>query len=228
VNAGECTDVSLARSERDVSGLPDAEILDDESRAWVRDLRPEEPGRDAAVDRLHALLLRVARAEAARRRPGLPDPVLSEIEDLCVQAASDAVVAILRKLDDYHGAARFTTWACKFVIIEFSSRLRRRVWHGRELKTDAASWERFVDTRPSAQQTVEYRQVLDVLGRAVEEDLSDRQRMVFSAAVLDEVSIDVLAGRLGSTRGALYKTVYDARSKLRLALARAGHEEVLA
>jgi RNA polymerase sigma-70 factor (ECF subfamily) len=154
--------------------------------------------------------------------------VLSEIEDLCVQAASDAVVAILRKLDDYHGAARFTTWACKFVIIEFSSRLRRRVWHGRELKTDAASWERFVDTRPSAQQTVEYRQVLDVLGRAVEEDLSDRQRMVFSAAVLDEVPIDVLAGRLGSTRGALYKTVYDARSKLRLALARAGHEEVLA
>lgn len=229
VNPGERTDASVARSPREISGQSGGAAAPDmESRTWVRDLRVEAHRRDAAVTRLHVLLLRVARTEASRRRSRLPDAVLNELDDLCVQAASDAVVAILGKLDDYRGAARFTTWASKFVILEFSSRLRCRVWHRRELKADAATWERFADQAPSAQQTVEYRQVFDVLDRAVEEDLSERQRMVFSAAVLEDVPIDVLAERLGSTRGAVYKTVYDARSKLRGALARAGYGEVLA
>lgn len=228
VSAGERTDVSLPRSAPEVSGLPPRLELDEESRAWVRELRSEGPAHDEAVGRLHALLLRVARAEAARRRPRLPDAIVSELDDICVQAASDAVVAILRKLDDFQGAARFTTWACKFVIVELSSRVRRRAWRGREVAPDAAAWERITDAAPSAQQSLEYRQLLDVLGRAVEEDLSDRQRLVFSAAVLEEVPIDVLAERLGSTRGAVYKVVHDARSKLRGALVRAGHEEALA
>lgn len=229
MNPDERTDASVPPFQPEVPGLlGNRATLDEESRTWLHDLRPAAPRRDLAVNGLHALLLRVARSEASRRRPRLPDPVLNDVEDLCVQAASDAVVAILRKLGDYQGTARFTTWAAKFVILEFSSRLRRRAWHGRELKADPASWERFADTAPSAQQTVEYRQVLDVLDRAVEEDLSERQRMVFSAAVLEEVPIDVLAERLGSTRGAVYKTVHDARSKLRGALARAGHGEALA
>jgi RNA polymerase sigma-70 factor (ECF subfamily) len=228
VNPRERTGASRARSQHELSGPATAAALDEESRAWVSDLQPDVPRRNATVNRLHDLLLRVARSEASRRRGRLPDAVLNELDDLCVQAASDAVVAILRKLDDYRGAARFTTWASKFVILEFSSRLRRRSWHRRELKADPASWERFADKAPTAQQTVEYRQVLDVLDRAVAEDLSERQRMVFSAAVLEDVPIDVLAERLGSTRGAVYKIVYDARSKLRGALARAGHGEALA
>jgi RNA polymerase sigma-70 factor (ECF subfamily) len=42
------------------------------------------------------------------------------------------------------------------------------------------------------------------------------------------VPIDVLADRLGSTRGALYKTLHDARRKLRAYLEQRGlqlHEE---
>lgn len=228
VSPGERTDVPLSRAAPDVSGLTHRPGLDDASSAWLRELRSEGPAHDDAVGRLHALLLRVARAEAARRRPGLPDTIVSELDDICVQAASDGVVAILRKLDEFEGAARFTTWASKFVILELSSRVRRRAWRGREIASDPAVWERLTDDAPSAQQSLEYRQLLDVLGRAVEEDLSDRQRLVFSAAVLEEVPIDVLAERLGSTRGAVYKVVHDARSKLRGALLRAGHEEALA
>jgi RNA polymerase sigma-70 factor (ECF subfamily) len=37
------------------------------------------------------------------------------------------------------------------------------------------------------------------------------------------VPIDVLAERLGSTRGALYKTIHDARGKLRRRLEADGH-----
>jgi hypothetical protein len=43
---------------------------------------------------------------------------------------------------------------------------------------------------------------------------SPRQRRVLLAVVLD----DVLAERLGTTRGALYKTIHDARARLRAAL----------
>ena len=42
------------------------------------------------------------------------------------------------------------------------------------------------------------------------------------ALAVNGVSIDVLADRLGTTRGALYKTLHDARRKLRAHLADRG------
>jgi RNA polymerase sigma-70 factor (ECF subfamily) len=51
---------------------------------------------------------------------------------------------------------------------------------------------------------------------------------VFQAAAMDEVPIDVLAERLGSSRGAIYKILHDARGKLRRALISAGHGEATA
>lgn len=205
------------------SAVPEPATLDAESRVWLNDLRAEGSVRDRAAGRLHELLLRVARAEAVRRRARLPGEVVEELDDLCVQAASDAVVAVLRKLDEFRGTARFTTWACKFVILEFSTRLRRRVWRGRPVETDGRVWERLADATPSAQKTIEHRELLAALGQAVERDLTERQRLVFTAAVLDEVPIDVLAERLDSNRGAIYKVLHDARSKLRDALAGQGY-----
>ena len=46
--------------------------------------------------------------------------------------------------------------------------------------------------------------------------------MVFVALALNEVPIDVLTERMGTTRGALYKTLHDARKRLRAAV---GEEE---
>ncbi len=54
--------------------------------------------------------------------------------------------------------------------------------------------------------------------RAVAEQLTSRQRDVFIAVVVHQVPIDVLADRQSSTRGAIYKTLYDARRKLRAEL----------
>jgi RNA polymerase sigma-70 factor (ECF subfamily) len=45
--------------------------------------------------------------------------------------------------------------------------------------------------------------------------LTPHQRAVLVALTLRGVPIDVLAERLGTTRGALYKTLHDARRKLR-------------
>jgi RNA polymerase sigma-70 factor (ECF subfamily) len=57
----------------------------------------------------------------------------------------------------------------------------------------------------------------------VHEELTQHQREVFTALALNEVPIDVLAERLDTTRGALYKTLHDARRKLRAELEAAGH-----
>lgn len=201
---------------------------DEESATLVQDLLRPGLVRDAAITRLHALLLRVARAEAGRRRTRLPDRVLEEVDDLCVQAANDAVMNILRKLHEFRGAARFTTWACKFVIFEVSTRLRRHAWRHRAVETSDTAWSQLPDVAPSALRTMEYQELTVALQRAVRERLTDRQRTVFQAATVDEVPIDVLAERYGSSRGAIYKTLHDARRKLRDALTLAGYAEHLA
>jgi RNA polymerase sigma-70 factor (ECF subfamily) len=202
--------------------MPSA-VRDLESVRWLRELGADGASRDAAAARLHDLLLRVARGEAARRRSTLPDRGLEELDDLCAQAAGDATMAVLAKLADFRGEARFTTWACKFVIFEISTRLRRHAWRHRRVETDETVWERLPDQRRSALESIQDQEVLGALDRAIGQDLTGRQRLVFRAAVLDEVPIDVLAERLGSSRGAVYKTLHDARRKLRQALAAQGY-----
>ena len=205
--------------------MTNALVLDDESAEWIRALQPQAAGRDDAVARLHALLLRATRSEASRRRPTLPPRVLDEIDHLCVEAASDAVLAILAKLESYRGAARFTTWACKFAILETSSRLRRAAWRNRRVEIDDSIWDRLPDSAPPALQRIEQRQLLAALRRAIEEQLTERQRFIFQSVTMDEVPTDVLAERLGTTRGAIYKTLHDARAKLRRALEESGHQD---
>ena len=62
---------------------------------------------------------------------------------------------------------------------------------------------------------MEQSELLATLQRAITELLTPHQRSVLVASVLNGVPIDVLAERLGSTRGAIYKTLHDARRKLR-------------
>ena len=60
------------------------------------------------------------------------------------------------------------------------------------------------------------------LQTGIETALTDHQRAVLVAITLNDVPIDVLAERLDTTRGALYKTLHDARKKLRSHIAEKG------
>jgi RNA polymerase sigma-70 factor (ECF subfamily) len=175
---------------------------------WVAALRG--PQRDAAVADLHALLLRAASFELHRR--DVHD------DDLAMEAADDALMAILGKLDTFRGASRFTTWAYKFALLEAGVKARRRAWRGREIVIDEERWPEIPDTGQSAHERLEQEERLRDLRDAVRTVLTPRQREVFSALALNEIPIDVLAERTGSTRGALYKTLHDARRKLRDAI----------
>lgn len=197
---------------------------DADNAAWLRDLA-SPAGREAAAARLHGYLLRIARMEAGRRRASLPARGAEEVDDLCIQAANDALLGVLAKLGEFRGEARFTTWAAKFAIFEVSTRLRRHAWRQRQVHPDERVWDTLADHAPPALQALEGTETLALLARVVREELTERQRRVFQAAVLDEVPIDVLAGEAGTSRGAIYKVLHDARAKLRRALRRHEGEE---
>jgi len=189
---------------------------DRESTEWLERLRSDGVARDRAIADLHDLLVRAARHEAERRRGALPLHVAAGLEELTMQAADDAVVLILRKLDTYRGASRFTTWAYKFAIFEISSALRREAWRDRSVAVDDAAWDRMAEGAATEPHRVaEFRELIGDVRRFVLTDLSPRQRQVFTAVVVEGVPIDVLAARFGSNRGAIYKTLHDARAKLR-------------
>jgi RNA polymerase sigma-70 factor (ECF subfamily) len=194
-------------------------------RNWVDALRAEGIEREEALAELHELLLRAARFELSRRRAALAHVRGEELDDLAVQAADDALVAVLAKLDTFRGASRFTTWAYKFALLEAGVRVRRRAWQGREVVLEPESWPAFADEGPSVERGREDAELLAALQRAVREELSDHQRRVFTALALNEVPIDVLSERMDTTRGALYKTLHDARRKLRAELAAEGYIE---
>ena len=191
-------------------------------RDWVAELSGSGAGRERAVAELHGLLLRGARFEIGRRRASLSHIASSDVDDLAMQAADDALVAILGKLDVYNGSARFTTWAYKFVLLEAAVKARRKAWQAREVVLDGDGWASHPAAGPTAQDAAESNELLRAIRAAVESELTAHQRQVLTALALDGVPIDVLAERLGTTRGALYKTLHDARRKLRGALAAAG------
>jgi RNA polymerase sigma-70 factor (ECF subfamily) len=201
---------------------PTSVPLDGESREWLRGLRAEGPERDEALARLHALLLRAARFEVGRRRALLPHLRGNDLDDIAFQAADDALMSVLRRLDDFRGASRFTTWAYKFALLEAAVKLRKRAWQGREIPLEPEAWNVLSTVSSGPEVEVEQREALHAVTDGIEQALTARQRDVLLALAVNGVPIDVLAERLDTTRGALYKTLHDARRKLRTHLEERG------
>jgi RNA polymerase sigma-70 factor (ECF subfamily) len=195
---------------------------DTESRAWIADLEDSGQRRDEAVARLHKLLLGAARFEVNRRRATLPHLRGDDFDDLAMQSADDALVAVLSKLDTYKGDSKFTTWAYKFALLEAAVKLRRRAWQGREVPLAPEIWPLLASDTASPASSAESGELFEELQKAIAEELTAHQREVLVATTLNGVPIDVLAERLNTTRGALYKTLHDARQKLRACLANRG------
>ncbi|HEV8686830.1 MAG TPA: sigma-70 family RNA polymerase sigma factor [Gaiellaceae bacterium] len=205
-----------------VAAAAPATPLDPDSREWLRGLRADGAVREDAVARLHGLLLRAARFEVARRRPTLPHLRGNELDDIATEAADDALMSVLKRLDDFRGASRFTTWVYKFALLEAAVKLRKRAWQGREVPLEPESWSLFSSTGLEPDAEAEQSELLSTLQSAIEDVLTPHQRQVLVALALNGVPIDVLAERLSTNRGALYKTLHDARRKLRKHLRECG------
>ena len=201
---------------------PVVTLLDRETRDWLTRLRSDGAVRDQAVADLHALLLRAARFETSRRRAVHPH-LRGDLDDIAQEAADDALLAVLARLDDVRGLSRFTTWAYKFALNHAAVKVRKRAWQGRELPVEEEAWGVFASGRPGPDAEAEQSELLGAIRAGIDEVLTPHQRNVLVALALNEVPIDVLAERRDTTRGALYKTLHDARRKLRRHLEAGGY-----
>jgi RNA polymerase sigma-70 factor (ECF subfamily) len=196
---------------------------DRESGRWVQQLRVGHPRRERTVQKLHDMLRRAAFHELSRRRGRLGPIDGPELEDLAQQAADDALMNILGRLDDFRGLSRFTTWAYKFVVFEVSGKVARHAWRRQPPSREELAFEQLPDQlSPRPGERLEQREQLDALSAAID-GLTERQREVFVAIALNEVPIDVLAVQLRTNRNAIYKNLFDARRNLRARMAAAGH-----
>ncbi|MER6976184.1 sigma-70 family RNA polymerase sigma factor [Streptomyces carpinensis] len=180
------------------------------------------PQYEQACTRLHELLVRMAMDEAFRRGPRylIAGP---ELNDLAHQAAADALMRITHKIREFRGDARFTTWAFRFVVLEVSSKLGRHFWRVSNTRFDLDEWAQVPDrsgTDPVS--NWQARELVEATRDAVETALSTHQRQVFTA-VVNGIPLETLASELDTNRNALYKTMFDARKKLRAQLIASGH-----
>jgi RNA polymerase sigma-70 factor (ECF subfamily) len=204
--------------------VPGRGRLDRESAECRQPLGGGAPHRrDAALARLRVLLLRASRGEAARRSAAL-GVAGSELDDVVQQAADDALLAIVGKLGEFRGDSRFTTWAYKFAVLEVAGKLTRHAWRRAAPSRLEEDWELLPDRFGfGPAEAAEWGELFVLLRRAVDEDLTRRQRRIFVAVVLQGVPLDVLVEELGSNRNAIYKSLFDARRKLRARLVANGY-----
>lgn len=192
-----------------------------EPRDWLADLAAPGRDRDRALRDLHGLMIRAARHQVWRMRPMLAGAGHDTFEELANQAADDALARLLAKVHTFGGRSRFTTWAYKFAILQAATEVRRHAWRNREVRLDDAGvWP---DKHAGPEQHAEAIDLATALGRAMAVALTGYQRRIAVALLVDGVPVDVLADRLGTTRGALYKTLHEARTRLRRHLAGTGH-----
>ena len=100
------------------------------------------------------------------------------------------------------------------VILGVPAKLGRHCRRNRPVQAADDAWERIPDrVGADPAQHAESRELAQAVRRAVTEALSERQRSVFVAIVVEGIPLDALAADLGSTRNAIYKTMFDARRR---------------
>jgi RNA polymerase sigma-70 factor (ECF subfamily) len=217
----------VERPEELVEG-PDqlAPSLDAASADWISALTSTGPAREAGLARLHELLVRVAAGELHRREvsSGISGP---ELDDLAHQAAADAMLAIIAKLDSFRGESRFTTWAYRFAVLEVSAKLGRHYWRRHPVGSlDAEDWERLPDRFGiDPGEHAAHGEMIAAIRRAVEQELTGRQRRLFVAVVLNGIPLDAVVIQTGMNRNSIYKAIFDARRKIRAFLVANGYLE---
>lgn len=191
----------------------------DDEVGWVERLRTPGPIGDAAVRHLHDLLLRAARYQVAQmgdtHRFGA-----ARLDEIVHAAADEAAMSVLQRLGDFEGRSKFTTWAYKFGVLQTAVEVRRVAWRQRELELGICA-ER-ASAAPTPAEIAESSELSREVSVAVHRCLTSHQRRVALALLVEGIPIDVLAERLGTNRNALYKTLHDARRRLRADLTERG------
>ena len=215
LSASDRPSVARTANGRGADAMP-RRTLDAESRSWWQRLHAPEPIRGWAIAELYERLRREAAFHVRQRAASLARFPRSDIDDVATQAAGDALVVLLRKLEDYRGDSQFLTWARRFAALEAPVSIRRRL--GRDRVRISDDPERVVDVADlgeSAHDRAEAHELLKSVGRVLRDELTPRQRTVLTEVAINGTSTGALAEQLETTPGAIYKSLHDARLKVR-------------
>lgn len=184
------------------------------------ELRDEQARGEALAD-LRDYLLRAAYVYLNRRRQDLSHLDQRELEHLAEDFSQEALIQILDKLDTFRAESKFTTWAYRFVINIAAGDLRLHRWRTVSMDVQAGGEEvplfTFVgdEQAPDPESLAARHEILELLYRIIDEDLSERQRFALVSIHFYAVPVPVVARQLGSTPNNVYKLVHDARRKLK-------------
>ena len=199
---------------------------------WLSDLRAEGDAREAALEDLHAIVLR-----------GLPfalsrwlSPTNPQFNSLTEEVTQDTLLRVMDQLHTFEGRSQFTTWVHKIAIRIALTELRRKRWQDSSLDEMVDNEEMPVspaileDSSATPEQSAERTDMMERIRRVIDEELTERQRNALIMLGMQGMPMEEAARRLNTNRNALYKLLHDARLRLKQRLLTEGldAQEVLA
>ena len=200
------------------------------NQEWFDALSNQGMQQGEALEELRRLLLRAALFTLVTHLTDLQEMSENERVALAEECAQEALIAVLGRLGDFRGESKFTTWVYKFGVNIALSRARR--WRWKQVSLDdladddgTLDWlqrnERFQTA--DSEQPVRQKEVVEVIREVLRTQLTPRQRQTLKLMAFDNVPMDVVVQRLDSNRNAVYKSLHDARLKIKQQLIQRGY-----
>jgi len=200
-------------------------MVDRTNEEWLSDLKSDGPEKEAALADLRGAIM-----------TGLPyalsnylSPDNPQFKSLTEEVAQDTLLRAMDHLDTFEGRSRFTTWVQKIAVRIALTELRRRRW--RDFSLDSLVEENeegvsfpslMIDPSPDPDARTEQSDMLQRVGRLIDEELTEKQRQAMVATAIEGVPLEEVAQRMGMKRNALYKLLHDARLRLKKRMANEG------
>lgn len=189
-------------------------LLDVEDRRWVDGLAAGGVHRERTCHELHAVLLRAAKFEVAQRR--ITHQIGgADVDDIACQAASDALLVVIRKADEFRGDSSFITWATRFVGFEVRAKLRQYASCHRTVGIGPEHDELLVQPNSDPYVHAAAQDLVDAIRSVVKDRFSANQRRVFVGLLTCDVTPAELGSQMGLNANAVYQVAFRARHCLR-------------
>jgi RNA polymerase sigma-70 factor, ECF subfamily len=199
---------------------------------WLHDLKETGETQEQAIADLQNILLRAALYVFNRNTGDLSGLAGDDVLKLAEDCAQEALMAVLNHLSDFRGDSKFTTWAYKFAVNIGLTASRHVRWKDVSLdqlsSDDEGAFSEWVLRDKSSALAPDLAalqgEIRQVIWDVMEHDLTDHQRRILLLMVFHEVPMDEVVQQLNTNRNAIYKSLHDARRKLKSGLQARGFE----
>ncbi len=199
---------------------------------WLHDLKETGETQEQAIADLQNILLRAALYVFNRNTGDLSGLAGDDVLKLAEDCAQEALMAVLNHLSDFRGDSKFTTWAYKFAVNIGLTASRHVRWKDVSLdqlsSDDEGAFSEWVLRDKSSALAPDLAalqgEIRQVIWDVMEHDLTDHQRRILLLMVFHEVPMDEVVQQLNINRNAIYKSLHDARRKLKSGLQARGFE----